>query len=157
MTWPLAVHAQKDTMKRVGPLLNLAADDPESQARGNSAGSAGNRLGNVAEVVGLAPDVIFASTNQVMVPLQQATRSMPIVFAAVTDSVAGGFVASLARPGRNATGFTSAEYGMSPKWLELLKDVAPRVTRAAVLFDTNNPGGLLIVPRSTHSGNSSPR
>jgi putative ABC transport system substrate-binding protein len=94
------------------------------------------------DLVALAPDVILASTNQVMVAVQYASRSVPIVFAAVTDPVAGGFVASLARPARNATGFTSAEYSMSAKWLELLKDVAPRIARAAVLYDASNPGGL---------------
>jgi putative ABC transport system substrate-binding protein len=77
-----------------------------------------------------------------MVAMQQASRTIPVVFAAVTDPVAGGFVMSLARPGRNATGFTSAEYSMSAKWLELLKDVAPGTTRAAVLYDASNPGGL---------------
>ena len=77
-----------------------------------------------------------------MVSMQQATRTMPTVFAAVTDPVAGGFAESLARPGGNATGFTSADYGVSAKWLELLKDIAPGLRRAAVLHDAGNPGGL---------------
>jgi putative ABC transport system substrate-binding protein len=75
-------------------------------------------------------------------PLLQMTRTVPIVFTVVPDPVAGGFVASLARPGSNATGFTSGEFGTSAKWLELLKDIAPRVTRAAVLYDAGNPAGI---------------
>jgi ABC-type uncharacterized transport system substrate-binding protein len=164
--WPLTARAQQSgRMQRVGVLLNLAADDPEGQARLaaflqglQEAGWAVGRNLRVdlrwgggdmerirkqaADLVALGPDVILASTNQVIVALQQATRVVPIVFAAVTDPVAGGFVESLARPGRNATGFTSAEYSMSAKWLELLKDIAPGVTRAAVLYDARNPGGL---------------
>jgi putative tryptophan/tyrosine transport system substrate-binding protein len=164
--WPLAARAQQsERVRRISVLMNLAADDPEGQARlaaflqglqeagwavGRNArvdirwgaGDMDRIRRQVAEVIGLAPDVILASTNQVMLALQQATRSVPIVFTAVTDPVAGGFVASLARPGRNATGFTSAEYGMSAKWLELLKDIAPRVARAAVLYHADNPGGL---------------
>jgi putative ABC transport system substrate-binding protein len=166
LPWPLAARAQQnDKIRRVGMLLNLAAEDPEGQARLaaflqglQEAGFAVGRNLRVdlrwgagdmerirkqaAELVALGPDVILASTNQVMVALQQATRVLPIVFAAVTDPVAGGFVVSLARPGRNATGFTSADYGMSAKWLELLKDVAPSITRAAILYDASNPGGL---------------
>ena len=164
--WPLVARAQlSERMRRVGVLLNLAAEDPEGQSRlaaflqgMQEAGWAVGRnlrvdlrwgAGNMdrirkqaVDLVALAPDVILASTNQVMVAVQYASRSVPIVFAAVTDPVAGGFVASLARPARNATGFTSAEYSMSAKWLELLKDVAPRIARAAVLYDASNPGGL---------------
>ena len=164
--WPLVARAQlSERMRRVGVLLNLAAEDPEGQSRlaaflqgMQEAGWAVGRnlrvdlrwgAGNMdrirkqaVDLVALAPDVILASTNQVMVAVQYASRSVPIVFAAVTDPVAGGFVASLERPARNATGFTSAEYGMSAKWLELLKDVAPRIARAAVLYDASNPGGL---------------
>jgi ABC-type uncharacterized transport system substrate-binding protein len=164
--WPLTARAQQSgRMRRVGVLLNLAADDPEGQSRlaaflqglQEAGWAAGRNLRvdlrwgggdmerirkQAADLVALGPDVILASTNQVIVALQQATRVVPIVFAAVTDPVAGGFVESLARPGRNATGFTSAEYSMSAKWLELLKDVAPGVTRAAVLYDARNPGGL---------------
>src|SRR5262249_27597686 len=95
-----------------------------------------------AEMVALDPDVILASTSQVMFVVQQFTRSVPIVFTAVTDPVAGGFVASLGRPGGNAPRLTSAAYSRSAKRLELLKDIAPKVTRAAVLYDTRNPGGL---------------
>jgi putative ABC transport system substrate-binding protein len=155
--WPLAARAQQsERVRRNSVLMNLAADDPEGQARlaaflqglqeagwavGRNArvdirwgaGDMDRIRRQVAEVIGLAPDVILASTNQVMLALQQATRSVPIVFTAVTDPVAGGFVASLARPGRNATGFTSAEYGMSAKWLELLK-TSPRALLARPSF-----------------------
>ncbi len=88
-----------------------------------------------AELVALAPDVILAAGTSTVGPLQQATRTVPIVFAQVTDPVGAGFVDSLARPGGNATGFTLSEYGISGKWLELLKEIAPRVTRVAVLRD----------------------
>jgi ABC-type uncharacterized transport system substrate-binding protein len=164
--WPLAARAQQsDRVRRIGVLMNLSADDPEGQARLaaflqglQEAGWAVGRNARIdirwgagdidrirqqtAEIVGLAPDIIFASTNQVMVPLWQATRNLPVVFAAVTDPVVGGFVTSLARPGGNTTGFTSADYGMSAKWLELLRDIAPGLTRAAVLQDAGNPGGI---------------
>jgi putative ABC transport system substrate-binding protein len=164
--WPLSARAQRaERVRRIGVLMNLTADDPEGQARVaaflqglQEAGWAVGRnlridirwgAGDVerirsyaAELVAFAPDVILASTNQVMVPMQQATRTVPTVFAAVTDPVAGGFAENLARPGGNATGFTSADYGVSAKWLELLKDIAPGLRRAAVLHDAGNPGGL---------------
>ena len=166
VSWPLAAKAQRaERVRRIGVLMNLTADDPEGQARVaaflqglQEAGWAVGRnlridirwgAGDVerirsyaAELVAFAPDVIVASTNQVMVSMQQATRTVPTVFAAVTDPVAGGFAESLARPGGNATGFTSADYGVSAKWLELLKDIAPGLRRAAVLHDAGNPGGL---------------
>jgi putative ABC transport system substrate-binding protein len=166
VSWPLAAKAQRaERVRRIGVLMNLSADDPEGQARVaaflqglQEAGWAVGRnlridirwgAGDVerirsyaAELVAFAPDVIVASTNQVMVSMQQATRTVPTVFAAVTDPVAGGFAESLARPGGNATGFTSADYGVSAKWLELLKDIAPGLRRAAVLHDAGNPGGL---------------
>jgi putative tryptophan/tyrosine transport system substrate-binding protein len=164
--WPVAARAQQpDKMRRIGVLMNLAADDPEGQTRlaaflqglQESGWAVGRNVridirwgaGDsdlihkfAADLVSLKPDVILASTNQVMVPLQQATRIVPIVFAAVSDPVAGGLVASLARPGGNTTGFSSSEYGMSAKWLEVLKEVAPGVTRVAVLQEPGNPGAI---------------
>jgi putative ABC transport system substrate-binding protein len=161
-----AAHAQQTgRMRRVGVLMNLASDDPEGQARvaaflqglqetgwavGRNVridirwgGADTERIRtSVQELAALAPDVILASSNQVLTLLHRAVRTVPIVFAAVTDPVAGGFVESLARPGGNATGFTSAEYGMSAKWLELLKEIDPRLARVAVLYDRENPGGL---------------
>ena len=157
--WPLAARAQQpERVRRIGVLMNLAADDPEGQARiaaflqelqqlgwtdGRNvrieyrwaAGDAERIRKYAAELVALAPDVILAPGSATAVPLLQATRTVPIVFVHVTDPVGAGFVESLARPGGNATGFTLFEYGISGKWLELLKQIAPGVTRAAVLRD----------------------
>src|SRR5258707_464005 len=95
----------------------------------------GERMRRIGVLSALAPDVILATGNPVTAALLQATRTVPIVFAQVPDPVANGFVANLAQPGGNATGFTVYEYGTSAKWIELLKEIAPRVTRAAVLRD----------------------
>jgi putative tryptophan/tyrosine transport system substrate-binding protein len=157
--WPLAARAQQpERMRRIGVLMNLAADDPVSGARlaaflqglqelgwtdGRNvqidtrwaAGDAGRFRQYAAELVALAPDVILASTSPSVAALQQASRTVPIVFANVTDPVGQGFVASLARPGGNATGFSIYEYGIGPKWLELLREITPGVTRVAVLSD----------------------
>ena len=161
--WPMAARAQqRERMRRIGVLLNLAADDPEAQARlaafhqglqelgwtvGRNvridyrwgAGDTDRLRRDATELVALAPDAILASAGLTVRALQQATRNVPIVFAQVIDAVGAGFVASLARPGGNATGFTLFEYGISGKWLELLKQIAPGVTRAAVLRDPTNP------------------
>jgi putative tryptophan/tyrosine transport system substrate-binding protein len=159
-TWPLAARAQQpEQIRRIGALMNLAADDPESQRRVTAFVQGLQQLGwtdgrNVridfrwgaadavrirayaAELVALAPDVILAAGALTLGPLQQASRTVPIVFAGVTDPVGAGLVTGLARPGGNATGFMNFEYGVSGKWLELLKQIAPRVTRAAVLRDS---------------------
>src|SRR5262249_33061564 len=97
---------------------------------------------HAAELVALAPDVILASGTSTVGPLLQATRTVPIVFVQVTDAVGAGFVESLSRPGGNATGFSLSEYGFSAKWLELLKQIAPHMTRAGVLRDPSNPSGI---------------
>jgi putative ABC transport system substrate-binding protein len=157
--WLLAVRAQAqqpERMRRIGVLTPFAADDAEGLARLTAFTQGLQQLGwtvgqNVridyrwgpgtaetmrkyaAELVALAPDVILASASAAIAPLLEATRAVPIVFAAVADPVAGGYVESLARPGGNATGFTVWEYSISGKWLELLKDVAPQVTRVALL------------------------
>jgi ABC-type uncharacterized transport system substrate-binding protein len=146
-------------------VLITAADDPEGKARftafkeslqqlgwddGHNArietrwsgGKADDMPRYAAELVALAPDVILASGGAVVGPLLQVTRAVPIVFTQTPDPVATGFVASLARPGGNATGFTQVEYGMATKWLELLKEIAPRVTRVAVLRDPAVPEGI---------------
>ena len=156
--WPLAAHAQQpERMRRVGVLMNWAADDPEGQARVAAFEQSLQELGwtvgrnlqidyrwNVdtdrirkyaVELVALAPDIILAHASTSVASLLQATRTVPIVFVNVTDPVGGGLVDSLARPGGNATGFINFEYGTSGKWLELLKEIAPGVTRAAVLRD----------------------
>jgi putative tryptophan/tyrosine transport system substrate-binding protein len=157
--WPLAARAQqRERMEKSGVLHGFAADDPLGQARNGvflqglqqagwtigrnvqieirwAAGDADRLRTYAAELVALAPDVIFVTGNAGVAPLLQASRTVPIVFALVPDPVGAGFVDSLARPGGNATGFTSFEYGISAKWLELLKEVAPSVTRAGVLRD----------------------
>jgi ABC-type uncharacterized transport system substrate-binding protein len=157
--WPLAARAQQpDRMRRIGILLPAAADDAQFQARVGvflqalallgwtigrnvqidtrwaTANAEGIRR-HAAELVTLAPDVILAHGSAVVGALQQATRTVPIVFVVVAEPVGAGFVDSLARPGGNVTGFTNFEYAMGGKWLELLKEIAPGVTRVAVLRD----------------------
>jgi ABC-type uncharacterized transport system substrate-binding protein len=163
--WPLAARAQQgERMRRIGVLMAVAADDPEGQARIAAfqqrlqqlgwtadrniridtrwvAGDADRYRRYAAELVALAPDVILASGGSTVGPLRQATRTVPIVFTQTSDPVGAGFVESLARPGGNVTGFLSYEYGMGGKWLELLKQIAPGVTRAAVLRDPAIPSG----------------
>jgi putative ABC transport system substrate-binding protein len=164
--WPLAARAQQgQRMRCIGVLMPLAADDPEAKARlaafqqglqelgwteGRNvrtdtrfAGGDGERIRKyAAELVALTPDVMLAAGGTVMAPLQQATRAVPIVFTQTTDPVGAGFVATLARPGGNATGFILFEFGISVKWLERIRDIAPRVTRAAVLRDPTVPSAL---------------
>jgi len=163
--WPLAARAQQgERMRRIGVLLPAAADDAQFQARVGAFHQGLGQLGwsigrnvridirwatanaaeirkHAAELAALAPDVILAQGEATVGPLLQATRTVPIVFPAVVDPVAAGFVDSLARPGGNATGFMVFEYSMSGKWLELLKEIAPSVTRAAVIRDSANPAG----------------
>jgi putative tryptophan/tyrosine transport system substrate-binding protein len=163
--WPLAARGQSGRMRRVGVLMSVAADDPAGKARLTAFLDAMQLLGwtvgsnlridtrwytgstddirkYAAELVALAPDVVFASGGTVVGPLLHATRTVPIVFTGTPDPVGAGFVASLARPGGNITGFTAYEYGTSGKWLELLKEIAPRVTRAAVLREATAPQGV---------------
>src|SRR5438093_6073186 len=163
--WPLAARAQQaDRVRRIGVLMYLAADDAEGQARLAAFAQALKQLGwsedrnlridtrwanaddigrHAAELAALAPDVLLAATGTATAaPLLQATRTVPIVFVTVIDPVGAGFVASLAQPGGNATGFTIYEYGMSGKWLELLKEIAPSVTRVAVLRDPAVVSGI---------------
>jgi putative ABC transport system substrate-binding protein len=164
-TWPLAARAQQpERMRRIGVLFGAGADDPVTQAfyaallqglqqlgwtEGRNfridprwgAGNAADARKYAAELVALAPDVIVA-TGPTVGPLLQATRTVPIVFVIVPDPVGSGFVGSLSRPGGNATGFMQFEYSLSGKWLELLKQIAPGVTRAAVLWDPTIPSGI---------------
>jgi putative ABC transport system substrate-binding protein len=163
---PLSGRAEQgERLRRIGVLMTGTADDPQSfphiaaflqglqqlgwtdgrNVRIDARWAAGDhqRVAKyAAELVALAPDVILATGGSTVGPLQQATRTVPIVFVLVPDPVGAGFVASLARPGGNATGFTNFEYGMSAKWLELLKQIAPGVTRAAVLRDRATPDGI---------------
>jgi putative tryptophan/tyrosine transport system substrate-binding protein len=166
VTWPLAPRAQQgERVRRLGLLLTTAADDPEGQARiaallqmlqplgwtvGRnvridyrwSAADAANTRKYAAELVALAPDGILTNGAAGVAPLLEATRTVPIVFVTTADPVGAGFVDSLARPGGNATGFTAHEYGFAGKWLELLKEIAPGVTRAAVIRDPAISAGI---------------
>ena len=165
-TWPFAVRAQQpERMRRIGIILPQAADDREFQAWVAAFLQALAQLGwsighnvridtrwattnaaeirrHAAELAALAPDVILAHGDSTVGPLLQVTRTVPIVFPIVSDPVGAGFVDSLARPGGNATGFMIFEYSISAKWLELLKEIAPGVTRAAVLRDPTIPAGI---------------
>jgi len=162
--WPIAARAQQpERMRHIGVLLPAAADDAEFQAWvgafmqglgllgwtiGRNVRSdtrwATSDVANIrtyaAELAALAPDVILAHGAATLAPLLQATRTTPIVFVGVTDPVAAGLVDSLARPGGSATGFMNFEYGVGGKWLELLKEIAPGVTRAAVPRDPTQGG-----------------
>ena len=163
--WPIAARAQqRERMRRIAVLSGLAADDQDNKVRlaafqqrlqqlgwtdGHNvridyrfaAANAENYRKYAAELVALAPDVILAPGAS-LVPMLQATRTIPIVFAFITDPVGSGWVESLSRPGGNATGFLLFEYDLSAKWLELLKEIAPGVTRAAVLRDPTAMAGI---------------
>jgi putative tryptophan/tyrosine transport system substrate-binding protein len=164
--WPLAARGQqRKAMRRIGVLMPYAAKDPQTQARNAaflqgllqlgwsvgdnvqidyrwSGGSEDETRKYAAELVALAPDVIFTSGSAAVEPLRRATRTVPIVFALAPDPVGAGFVESLARPGGNITGFSPWEYGIGAKWLELLKQIAPSVTRVAVLRDAAITAGI---------------
>ncbi len=159
VAWPLVARAQqRERMRSVGVLTPFAAHNTEGQNRVTAFAQALQQLGwsvgqnarlhyrwgdgtsatmqkYAAELVALAPDVILADSSAALSPLLQATQTIPIVFAIVADPVGAGYVETLARPGGNATGFTPFEYGVAGKWLELVKEIAPRVTRVAVLRD----------------------
>jgi putative ABC transport system substrate-binding protein len=164
-TWPLTGRGQqRERMRRIGVLFAIAANDAETQARyaaflqgmqekgwavGRNiqidtrfSGDGEDRRKHAAELVALRPDVILAAGSAAVTPLQQTDRTVPIVFAIVPDPVGAGFVDSLARPGGSTTGLMSFEYGIAAKWLELLKEVAPGVTRAAVIRDAKITAGI---------------
>ncbi len=144
--WPLAGRAQQpERVRHIGALLGWSADDPESLVivGAFSQGLQEERIRQYAvDLVATAPDVLLASGNTIVRALQIATTTLPIVFVNVGDPVGSGLVASLAQPGGNATGFLNLEYGMSGKWLELLKQTAPRVRRVAVIRDPTARSGL---------------
>ena len=164
--WPFAARAQQaERTRRIGVLMNLAADDPEAQTRlaafhqglqeagwavGRNlrieirwgAGDADRFRRYAPELVALGPDVILATSGTTVPYLLQATRSVPIVFTQTPDPVGAGFVASLAHPGGNITGFINFDYSIGGKLLELLKDIAPRVRHALVLRDAGDPAGI---------------
>jgi putative tryptophan/tyrosine transport system substrate-binding protein len=165
-TWPLAARAQQgESMRSIGVLTNLATGDPEDQARDAAflqrlqqlgwtvgrnvridyrwgAGDADRNRRNATELAALAPDVILVTGTPVLGPLLQATRTIPIVFVQVPDPVGAGYVESLSRPGGNATGFSTIDFATSGKWLQLLKEIAPNVTRAAVLRNDTSSAGI---------------
>ena len=161
--WPLAARAQQnEQMRRIGVLMPFAKDSPEGQARnaaflqelGKLGWTQGRNLqieyrwdtGDLrkaaTELVTSSPDVILASSTQAVAALQQATGTVPIVFAQVTDPISGGFVASLAKPGGNITGFTSLDYSIGAKWVELLKEIAPHVTRVGVIREPTSTASI---------------
>jgi putative ABC transport system substrate-binding protein len=163
--WPVGARAQSERVRHIGVLMSNAPDDPEGQARvvtflqglqqsgwtdGRNvridyrwaAGDADRFHRYAAELVAISPDVILATGSAAVAQLLQVTRIVPIVFVVVPDPVGAGFVENLARPGGNATGFINFEYGLSGKWLELLKEIAPGVTRAAVLRDPAITAGI---------------
>jgi len=175
---PLAARAQQSSrMRRIGVLMAMTADDPESAPRLASfaqglqqsgwtigqnvrvdyrwgGGNADNMRKYAAELVALTPDVILAHSSAAVAPLLRATRTIPIVFTTVSDPVGAGYVDSLARPGGNATGFLVWEYSIAGKWLELLKEIAPRVTRAAVLRESGiaaGPGLFAVIQAAAPS------
>jgi putative tryptophan/tyrosine transport system substrate-binding protein len=166
VAWPLAVLAEQSSQaRRVGVLMNLAEGDVVGQSRLTAFVKALQQLGwtnggnlrldvrwpgsdlergrkYAAELIALAPDVVLASTSPLVGVLHQATRTVPIVFVNVIDPVGSGMVVSLARPGGNITGFVMFEYGLAAKWLQLLREIAPRVIRAAVLRDPTVVSGI---------------
>src|ERR1700730_15430089 len=164
MTWPRTLAAQGIRARRIGVLMELAADDP--QARSNVAAlqrglyklgwSQGSNLSLgyrwapddpvlvwkfAKELVELRPDVIVAHSSPVVATLLGQTRNIPIIFVSISDPIGEGFVASFARPGGNVTGFTNFESSMTGKWVELLKEIAPDVTRGAFLFNPQTAAG----------------
>jgi putative tryptophan/tyrosine transport system substrate-binding protein len=166
VSWPLGARAQQsERVRRIGVLLPFAATDPQPQAwvgallqslalsgwiidrnihieTHYATGNVPEIRKHAAELVARAPDIIVAHGSAAVIALLQATRTIPIVFPVVSDPVGSGVVDSLARPGGNATGFLILEYDLSGKWLELLKQIAPNVTRAAVVRDTARPSGI---------------
>jgi putative ABC transport system substrate-binding protein len=165
-TWPLAARAQQpEQMRRIGVLMNVAAENPEGHAAVAAFQHELQKLGwsedrNVrieirfgandidrdrtyaTELVALAPDVILAAGTLSVTALQRVTRTLPTVFVRVADPVGAGVVDTLARPGGNVTGFMNYEYSLSSKWLELLKQIVPRLTHAAIIRDVDNPSGV---------------
>jgi putative ABC transport system substrate-binding protein len=176
--WPLAARAQqREKMRRIGVLLSLSDSDPEGRRRVDAfrqgleshgwtegrniqieyrrTGSSPERArAYAAELVAMEPEVIFAAPTFIVAALQRETRTVPVVFAQVNDPVGAGFVSSLARPGGNMTGFALLEFATGAKWVELLKQMSPSVTRAIVLYDTGNPDSPGFLPMILAAGRS---
>jgi ABC-type uncharacterized transport system substrate-binding protein len=176
--WPLAARAQQGgTVRRVGVLLSASETDPEGQARVAALRQGLQELGwsegrnlkvdyrwtggddvraraYAAELVASQPDVIFAAPSAALASVQRATRTIPIVFAQISDPVGAGFVTSLAHPGGNITGFALFEFAIGAKWLELLKQIAPSVTRVAAIYDPATPSAYGFLPMIAAAGRS---
>jgi ABC-type uncharacterized transport system substrate-binding protein len=176
--WPLAARAQQsDSVRRLGVLLSAAETDPEGKARVAALREGLHELGwsegrnlkvdyrwtggddvraraYAAELVGSHPDVIFAAPSAALASVQRATRTIPIVFAQISDPVGAGFVNSLAHPGGNITGFALFEFAIGAKWLELLKQIAPSVTRVAAIYDPATPSAPGFLPMIEAAGRS---
>jgi ABC-type uncharacterized transport system substrate-binding protein len=176
--WPAAARGQQgDRLRRIGVLLSTSETDPEGQARAAALRQGLQELGwteggniridyrwgggdpqrvraHAAELVASKPDVIVASPSSVLAAVQRETRSLPVVFAQIVDPVGAGFVASLARPGGNITGFATYEFAIGAKWLELLKQIAPSVTRVAVIYDPATPAATGFLPLLEAAGRS---
>src|SRR5262249_55476214 len=169
IAWPLATHAQTKRTRRIGVLMGLVANDPEAQSRVDAFESGLRELGwvkghnlsieyrwagdgnvlrdHAAELLAMAPDLILANSTPVTVALREQSQTVPIVFTQVTDPVGQGLVPNLAHPGGNLTGFTSFEFSIGTKWLEALKQTAPRVTRVALIFNPRSaPSANLFLP-----------
>ena len=175
VTWPLVARAEQERIRRIGVLIGLTENDPEGQLRimafrrglqnhdweeGRNlhidyrwpGGNAELQRDDATELVDLKPDVLFAGQTSTLLALKQATSTLPIVFVQVDDPVGGGFVAGLARPGGNITGFGTFEYGIAEKWVELVRELAPRTTRIGIIYETVNTGiGQLSAIESTLS------
>jgi putative ABC transport system substrate-binding protein len=172
--WSLSARAQTDQMRRIGALMAYAASDPEGQSRGAAfeqglkglgwadghnlrieyrwPGDDVDRIRTFAkELVGMAPDAILGGATPAVTALQRATRTIPIVFAGVTDPVGQGIVESLAHPGGNLTGFTNFEFSLGGKWLELLKEIAPHVRRVALMFNPETAPAASLYLRSVEA------
>ena len=169
VAWPLGARAQQaDRMRRVGVLMGIAESDADARPRANAFQQGLQQLGwvegqnirieyrwaaadpermraHAVDLVALAPDLILANTTPVMIALRQVTRAIPLVFVQVVDPLGRGFVSSLARPGGNITGYVNFEFSMGGKWLETLKQIAPGITRVALLF---NPDTAPLPDRS---------
>jgi ABC-type uncharacterized transport system substrate-binding protein len=173
--WPLAAHAQQSAQKRrIGVRMNRTENDPEGLARLKAFREGLGQLGwsdvpidirwgaddadreqkYAKELITLAPDILFASGTLSVAALQHLTRTVPIVFVGVTDPVGAGFIDSLARPGGNVTGFMIYEYTLSAKWLELLKEISPGLTRVAVIRNPDNPVGTAVFSTIQNAGRS---
>jgi putative ABC transport system substrate-binding protein len=167
--WPLAARAQQpERVRRIGVMISLAESDPEAQANATALREGLQQLGwtegrNIQtdyrwgvgdpersraaamELLALSPDVIMPATTQMLAAVRQETSSVPVVFVNISDPVGTGFVESLARPGGNITGFTNFEYAMAQKWLQTLKEIAPNITRTAIITNPKNPNTALYL------------